>query len=124
VQGIALRNASNWEVTPMNFPIDHCISSTTEESCTLQYSLHILIIILICEVFKLAAILSTLHLALTKLQPGYEPLTTIGDAAASFLTAPEDNRIKVLSQSEARSREYGGLLSAGELPPSGPVPLP
>jgi len=109
---IALRNASNWEVTLMNFPIDHCISSTTEESCTLQYSLHILIIILICEVFKLAAILSTLHLALTKLQPDCEPLTTIGDATASFLTAPEaTTEAKCLvSQKHARVNMGGSLV--------------
>jgi len=87
-QAAALQNTGSWEVTPRDFEIDHCLIQSIEESCTLQYSLPILIILLICEVVKLASMLSTLHLAVTKLRPDQEPLATIGDAIASFLNAP------------------------------------
>ena len=116
-QAAALRNASSWEVTPRGFEIDHCLIKSVEESCALQYSLSILTSVLICEVVKLASMLSTLHLAVTKLEPDQEPLATIGDVIASFLTAPEaTTKFKCLvSQKHARSSIGGGCLHIGWL---------
>jgi hypothetical protein len=116
-QAAALRNASSWEVTPTGFEIDHCLITSAKESCTLQYSLPILIIILICEVVKLASMLSTLHLAVTKLGPDQESLVTIADAIASFLTTPEvTTKSKCLvSQKHARSLIVRECLHIGWL---------
>jgi hypothetical protein len=107
-QAAALQNASSWEVTPSGFEIDHCLITSAEESCTLQYSLPILISVLICEVVKLASMLFTLHLALTKLGPDQEPLATIGDAIASFLTTPEaTTKFKCLVSQKHAHMEMG-----------------
>jgi len=75
-------NLSDWKVTPKEIPIDSCYSVAAAEHCTLQYSLTILIIIISCDSLKLLAMFLVLKM------PG-NPLTTLGDAIASFMENPD-----------------------------------
>jgi len=80
--GAIIRNLSDWKVTPKEIPIDSCYSVAAAEHCTLQYSLTILIIIISCDSLKLLAMFLVLKM------PG-NPLTTLGDAIASFMENPD-----------------------------------
>lgn len=73
---------SDWKVTPKEIPIDSCYSVAAAEHCTLQYSLTVLIIVISCDSLKLLAMFLVLKM------PG-NPLTTLGDAVASFMENPD-----------------------------------
>ena len=92
----ALTNASHWTISPDSYPyhgpadfpyaeyvIDHCLASSTTETCKLQYSLVIIVIVVCSNAFKLLAMLTTL--ATIK----EDQIITIGDAIASFLKSPD-----------------------------------
>jgi hypothetical protein len=64
-------------------PVHYCLSQPTEESCKLQFSLPIVIVIICFNFFK-AVIMLILAFGLR------EPrVQTIGDAIASFLIQPD-----------------------------------
>ncbi|KAK5062496.1 hypothetical protein LTR84_004569 [Exophiala bonariae] len=80
----ALQNASNWQVTLANIPIDHCLSSKTNgEVCRLESNRLILWITIGCDVVKIVVILFALCVI------SDPPLVTIGDSIAIFLKNPE-----------------------------------
>ena len=86
----ALENAGRWEITPKAFVIDHCLSTTSEQQCTVQYSFYIILTLVICDCIKVSAIGYTLRSALKiPNNPEDDPLTTIGDAIASFLSTSD-----------------------------------
>ncbi|MCJ1283445.1 hypothetical protein MMC26_002774 [Xylographa opegraphella] len=72
-----LSNVNNWQPYGMN--IDHCLSQTTEEHCKLQFSLYLIVIVIIFNFIK-AILMAYLAFGLTA-----SPMMTIGDAIASFL---------------------------------------
>ena len=74
---------ADWKVTPKNFSVDHCLSQSAPEQCTLEYSFIILLIVIGCDILKLAAMVSTL------LWVAEQPLATMGDSIASFLEKPD-----------------------------------
>ena len=74
-------SSANWTV--LDFPIEYCLSQTTEPSCRLQFSLVIMVIVLLCNFSK------TLCMILTIWEPSWVPLLTLGDAIASFLDQPD-----------------------------------
>jgi hypothetical protein len=89
-ESAALTNASKWLVTPKFFEIDHCMSETGDETCTLQYSSTVMIIIIVCDFVKLVVTSITLRTSLKIEQdPANRELTTLGDAIESFLTVPD-----------------------------------
>ena len=65
------------------FPIDYCLSRTKVENCQLQFSLPIMIIVIICNLTKAVCMLLTLRHRFAT------PLLTLGDAVASFLKRPD-----------------------------------
>jgi len=87
----ALKNASNWLVTPQNFKVDYCVTQEAEEQCTLKYSYAILVIVIICDGFKVLCLGYVLRQAFKKCSEVDEPLVTIGDAVQSFLETPDEN---------------------------------
>lgn len=63
--------------------IDHCLSRRRAETCQLQFSLPIMIIVMVCNLTKTVCMLLTIHHRFTK------PLLVVGDAVASFLKKPD-----------------------------------
>lgn len=64
-------------------PIQYCLSQRVEERCTTQFSLLIIIIVIICNITKLACMIMLL------LRQQAKPLVTLGDAVESFLETPD-----------------------------------
>lgn len=65
------------------YPIDYCLSRKRVGNCQLQFSLPIMIIVIICNLTKAVCMLLTLRHRFTT------PLLTLGDAVASFLKRPD-----------------------------------
>jgi len=90
-----------WQIAPtQEYPIDYCLSQPTDVGgqCQLQYSLVIMICVLIANAVKFACILCLFWTQ-------YEPvLATIGDGIASFLERPDPMTIErpFLTRNEAR----------------------
>ena len=74
-------NAQDWNVN--GNPIDYCLSQEVDEKCALQFSLPIMLIVIICNLIK------TTCMVLMVLKEGSHPLVTVGDAIASFLVEPD-----------------------------------
>ena len=66
-----------------DYPIDHCLSRRTAETCQLQLSLPIMIIVMICNLTKTVCMLLTIRHRFAT------PILTLGDAVASFLKRPD-----------------------------------
>ena len=64
-------------------PIQYCLSQPVEQRCTTQFSLLIIIIVIICNITKLACMIMLL------LRQQAKPLVTLGDAVESFLETPD-----------------------------------
>ena len=64
-------------------PIQYCLSQPVEEFCTLQFSLLIITIVIVCNITKLACMVVLL------LRQQAKPLATLGDAVESFLATPD-----------------------------------
>ena len=69
--------------TPGNSSIEYCFSKRAKENCKLQFSLTIMIAVIICNMIK------TVCMAIVSWKQDPEPLVTLGDAIASFLDRPD-----------------------------------
>ena len=80
-----LAEAANWTIgiEDNDFPIQYCLSQPVEGYCTLQFSLWIIVIVIICNITKLACMMMLL------LRQQAKPLVTLGDAVESFLETPD-----------------------------------
>jgi hypothetical protein len=63
--------------------IDYCLSQEIDEECKLQFSLYIMITVILCNLVKLVIMSLTIWKHLSP------PLVTLGDAVSSFLEAPD-----------------------------------
>lgn len=63
----------------MGYPIEYCLVQEVDEKFLLQFSLPVMLIIIICNLIKIVCMI------LTVLGEGSRPLVTVGDAIASFL---------------------------------------
>ncbi|TKA83796.1 hypothetical protein B0A55_00078 [Friedmanniomyces simplex] len=77
----ARRNASNWTIN--NAKIDYCLAQITPSHCKLQFSLHILVTVILMNACKSACMFLTLY------RQKDATLVTIGDALSSFLDRPD-----------------------------------
>ncbi len=86
-----LTDAANWTINIHRgggYPtqavlIQYCLSQRVDEHCTLQFSLLIITIVIVCNITKLACMTMLL------LQQQAKPLVTLGDAVESFLATPD-----------------------------------
>ena len=84
-----LADASHWQpelsLMSLKYPpgVDHCLSQRTDERYKLQFSLHIIIVVICVNIVK---VILMIWLAFSMNE---SPLLTIGDAVASFLTTPD-----------------------------------
>jgi hypothetical protein len=79
--GTAQASAESWEV--QGHPISYCMVQQVPEECRVNFSLVVMLIIIIANAIKAATMLYTFY----KLDS--ETLVTVGDATASFLTEPD-----------------------------------
>ena len=63
--------------------IQYCLSKRVEEHCKLQFSLVVMIVVIICNLMK------TICMSTIAWKQDPEPLVTLGDAIASFLDLPD-----------------------------------
>ena len=79
----------NGEVQMEIYPIpdgmraQYCLSRLVEEHCKLQFSLAIMVVVIVCNVVK------TVCMSVIVWNQDSEPLVTLGDAIASFLDRPD-----------------------------------
>lgn len=66
-----------------DYPIDYCLIHEIDEKCMLQFSVPIMLIVIICNVIKTVCMIQAL------LRGGLQPLVIVGDAIASFLNEPD-----------------------------------
>ncbi|KAL8685755.1 MAG: hypothetical protein Q9218_007560 [Villophora microphyllina] len=64
-------------------PVDYCLSQPVKEHCRLQFSLALLVMVIICNATKALCMILMIY------QNDSEPLVTLGDAVASFLDGPD-----------------------------------
>ena len=81
--GMQCRNSTSDYFQIFGYPIDYCLSRKRVGNCQLQFSLTIMIIVIICNLTKAVCMLLTLRHRFTT------PLLTLGDAVASFLKRPD-----------------------------------
>jgi hypothetical protein len=108
-------NADSWALGPVKtdplnpwaiasvdeWPIDYCLAQKTDlgGQCQLQYSLVIMVVVMIANIMKFTCIVILLR-------TNFEPiLTTIGDGIATFLERPDEFTVDFpfLTRKEARS---------------------
>ena len=70
---------SEANVAPPNITVDYCLSQPVDERCRLQFSLVIMIVVIICNFLKTTCMLLTVYYHTR------QPLVTLGDAVSSFL---------------------------------------
>lgn len=73
----AMARADTWTVR--GGQVQYCLSEAKPEKCSLQYSLHIMIAVIICNAVKAVC------MVLAVFESKDNPLVTVGDAVASFL---------------------------------------
>lgn len=80
-----LANADDWR--PFAFRggprVQFCLSETVPETCSLQLSLAIILVVIICNMGK------TLIMTFIAFKMSWRPLITVGDGIASFLVEPD-----------------------------------
>ena len=76
-----LANPAAWSLH--NCSINYCLAQRTPEDCELDFSFHLILVVIICNLVKLIAV----GIAMFSLNP--PSLNTIGDAIASFLAVPD-----------------------------------
>ena len=76
------KGGKQWSVDGKD--ILYCLAQTEDEHCKLQFSVGMMFVVVVCNAVKVASMLW-----IAKKRDDLEPLTTIGDAVASFLDAPD-----------------------------------
>lgn len=91
--GALKRDASDWKLNDTlyvyedgevklasaQYPIDYCLSQLVEQKCIIQLSVIIMVIVILCNTFKLCCMVGMLQVI------GKTPLVTLGDAVESFI---------------------------------------
>ena len=80
----------------LNIPIDYCLSQLVEQKCTIQLSVIIMVIMILCNSFKLCCMVGMLQVM------GTTPLVTLGDAVESFVVEKDVTTVNTC----LASREY------------------
>ena len=86
--------------------VDYCLSKRVRENCKLQFSLTIMIVVIVCNTMKAVC------MAMISWKQGPEPLVTLGDAIASFLDRPDvtTERNCIAGRARFENSKYWGLF--------------
>lgn len=107
-------NPSNW--TMLDYKIDYCLSRKTEPHCKLQFSIYIMIPVIICNLLKV------LSMSWTLFRQRESTFVTFGDALASWLDDPDTpikdiclmgkSEVIAMQKSQQHSYSAGMLFTA------------
>ncbi|KAH0542508.1 hypothetical protein FGG08_003104 [Glutinoglossum americanum] len=102
---VALEGIESWVMA--GEPVSYCLSRPVDEKCRLQFSLHIMIVVIVCNAVKSVCMIVTgKWVTGEKKKKGDGPLIVVGDAVASFLET-EDERTKGMCLLTKREVEGG-----------------
>ena len=73
--------ASNWTLN--HIPVEYCQAKVMPEKCTVQFSLTIMLVVIICNFVKVVS------MSILIWRHSTQPLLTLGDAVSSFLQHPD-----------------------------------
>ncbi|KAL2857608.1 hypothetical protein BJX68DRAFT_263170 [Aspergillus pseudodeflectus] len=101
------------------YKVDYCLVEETPQKCTLEYSLTLSIVVLVTNGVKIAVISGTI------LSLRANPLLTLGDAVASFLSVPDERSrgMGLITKAMATAeKQPHGKQDDGDLPEYNPRP--
>ena len=84
--GTTEADASHWEIR--DYPMSYCLSQQVPEICRFEFSMQLLIAVILCNLIK------AICMAITVWQQKVPTLVTIGDAISSFLDSPYPTTFK------------------------------
>lgn len=76
-------NTTYYNVTPIAAPVQYCLSQPVQEHCKLQFSVGIMMAVIVCNLVK------AISMGFIAWNQDPEPLVTLGDAIKSFLNRPD-----------------------------------
>lgn len=76
-----INQADSWKVNGST--VQYCLSERMDERCSLQFSMHIMVAVIICNAVKSVCMFYTVC------KSKENPLVTVGDAVSSFLESPD-----------------------------------
>lgn len=94
-----IANGDAWK--PEGYRVKYCLSEPYQESCTLQFSLSLLIVVIVCNAGKLAAMIATIQWLHSS-----RPLITVGDVVDSFMTRNDPFNKEMCLASLENFRKY------------------
>ena len=102
---LSTSNHVNGTIPELSF-IDYCLSKRVGEHCKLQFSVPIMIVVIICNMIK------TVCMTMISWKQYPEPLVTLGDAIVSFLDRPDviTKRNCMAGKTRFEKSRYWGLL--------------
>jgi hypothetical protein len=104
----ALADVGNWFMASQR--VRYCLSELVPERCKLQFSLHIMVVVIFCNVVKVVC------LAMTGRRVKARTLATLGDAVESFLERPDavTEGICLVDMREVVSGKWMGAETMGQ----------
>ena len=100
-------NVNTWTVYwDDTLKVKYCLSQGVDEQCRVQFSLLIMIVVILCNFVKAVALMIVLMVC------NKQPLVTIGDAIASFLTSQDvcTQRRCLTTVFDCRSMSHSGFV--------------
>ena len=115
--GALSRDASNWRLddiytvyedgeikqTTAQYPIDYCLSQLIEQKCSIQLSVIVMVIVILCNTFKVCCMVGMLQVI------GKTPLVTLGDAVESFIVEKDATTVNMClaSRKDFSKKKWG-----------------
>ncbi len=105
-EAVSLQNLSIGMEDGTIASVDYCVSRVVREHCKLQFSVTIMIVVIVCNMIK------TVCMLMISWKQDPEPLVTLGDAIASFLDRPDvtTERNCIAGRTKFEATIYWGLL--------------
>lgn len=80
-----INQADSWKMNDST--VQYCLSERMDERCSLQFSMHIMVAVIICNAVK------SICMFYTVCKSKEDPLVTVGDAVSSFLESPDKTTV-------------------------------
>ncbi|GAB7354941.1 hypothetical protein MBLNU459_g5560t1 [Dothideomycetes sp. NU459] len=111
-----VKDSSKWQMC--GNAVEYCMSRVFPQHCQLQFSVPILMVVIVCNALKAIAMFWSLR------QYRERPLVTVGDAIASFMNEPDGTSryCGLISAREVRAVPTANFLSAVEATRQNPQP--
>lgn len=94
-----LASAETWTV--FDYPVEYCYSQKTEDVCSVKFSMNIMLIVVACNSLKVFLMIGILFR-----YDAEKILTSVGDAAKSFLTIEDQTTQKMCLANKREMRKF------------------